>query len=150
MSFFKPHVSFCLNFATPFSVMAHISTEIFKLKHYILWSKRAHQWTIFRLLGALMKVHLIPHAIFDTTRPGFIQILHHYSVSWKITPVYFFSSNLIYFGQKHPIQVKFLDFWVDGWKFTKFIMSYLKPQASFFLNFASHFNVMGDKSSVLL
>ena len=150
MSFFNPQVSFCLNFATPFSVMTHNSSEIFKLKQYILWSKKAHQWTTFRLLGALMKVHLIHHAIFETTRPGFIQILHHYSVSWKITPLYFFSSNLIYFGQKQPIQVKFSDFWVDGWKFPKFLMSYLKPQVIFSLNFASHFNVTGDKSSVLL
>ena len=27
----------------------------------------------------------IPHAIFETTRSGFIQILHQCSVSWKIT-----------------------------------------------------------------
>ena len=91
----------------------------------------------------LMKVYPIRHANFETTRPGFIQILHHCSVSWKITPLYFFSSNLIYLGQK------LLDFWVVGWKFTKFLMSYLKPQVSFSLNFASLFNVMGDKSSVL-
>ena len=43
----------------------------------------------------------------------------------------FFSSNLIYFGQKYQIGVKFLDFWVVGWKFTKFLMSYLKLQVSF-------------------
>ena len=28
------------------------------------------------------------------------QILHHCLVSWKITPLYFFSSNLIYSGQE--------------------------------------------------
>ena len=75
--------------------------------------------------------------------------LHHCSVSWTITPLYFFSLNLIYFGQKLPIEVKFSDFWVVGWKFTKFLKSYLKPQVSFSLNFASLFNLMGDKSSVL-
>ena len=69
-----------------------------------------------------MKVHLIPHVIFETTRLGFFQILHHWSVLWKITPLYFFSSNLIYFGQNLS------DFWVVGWKFTEFPMSYLKPQ----------------------
>ena len=52
----------------------------------------------FRLLNALMKVHPIPHAIFETARSGFIQILYHCLVSWKITPLYFFSSNSIYFG----------------------------------------------------
>ena len=81
-----------------------------------------------------------------TTRSGFIQILHHRSVSWKISPLYFFSSNIIHFGQKQPIEVKFVGFWVFGWKFTKFLMSNLKVnrQVSFSLNFASLFNVMGD------
>ena len=140
MSFFKPQVSFPLNFASPFSFMAHNPSETFKLKRYMLWTKRVHQWTVFQ---TVMKVHPIPHAIFETTRSGFIQILHHCSVSWKITLLYFFSSNIIYFGQKLS------NFWVVGWKFTKFLMSYLKPQVSFSLNFASLFNIMGDKSSVL-
>ena len=96
-----------------------------------------------------MKVHPIFHVIFETTRSGFIQILHHGSVSWKITPLYFSSSNLIYFEQKEPIKVKVSDFGVVGWKFPKFPMSYLKPQVSFSLNFASLFSVMRDKSSVL-
>ena len=70
MSFFNPQVSFRLNFATPFSVMTHNSSESF----YMLWTKRAYQCTIFRLLGALMmKVHPIPHAIFETTRSGFFK-----------------------------------------------------------------------------
>ena len=30
----------------------------------------------------------------------FLQILHQYSVPLNITPLYFFSSNIIYFGQK--------------------------------------------------
>ena len=66
----SPH----LDFATPFSVMTHNSSEIFHLKQYMLWTKRAHQCTIFRLLGALMtKAHLIPHAIFKATRLGFFE-----------------------------------------------------------------------------
>ena len=96
----KPQVGFPLNFALTFSVMTHNLSEIFYLKHYILRTKRAHQCTIFRFLSALMKVYPIPHAIFEIKRSGFIQILHHYSVSRKITPLNFFSSKLIYFGQK--------------------------------------------------
>ena len=70
MSFFNPQVSFRLNFATPFSVMTHNSSESF----YMLWTKRAYQCTIFRLLGALMmKVHPILHAIFETTMSGFLK-----------------------------------------------------------------------------
>ena len=42
----------------------------------------------------------------------FLQILHHSSVSWDITPLYFFSWNFIYFQQKDPIKVQI---W---WNFT--------------------------------
>ena len=133
----------------------------------MLWTKSAHQCAIFRLLGALRKVHTIPHTIFETTRSGFIQILHHCSVSWKITPLYFCCSNQVYFGQKEPIENKFSDVWVVGWKLIKFLISYLKPWGSFenfecsglnspncchlwnhkwvfFSNFASLFSVMRD------
>ena len=50
-----------------------------------------------------MKVHTVPYGILGTTRSGSIQIiLHHCSVSWKITPLYFLSWNLIWFVQKEP------------------------------------------------
>ena len=84
----------------------------------MLWTKRAHQCTIFRLLGALMKVHPIPHAIFETTRSGFIQILHHCSVSWKITPLYFFSSNLLS-GWLKIYQIPYVIFETKGQFFFK-------------------------------
>ena len=45
--------------------------------------------------------------------------------------------------------MKFSDFWVVGWKSTKFIMSYLRPQFIFSLNFASLFSFMRDNSSLL-
>ena len=93
MSFFKPQVSFRLNFATRFSV---IPLKFSNWNSVCFRQKECINVQFFRLLGAVMKVHLILHAIFETTRSGFIQILHHCSVSWKITPLYFFSSNLIY------------------------------------------------------
>ena len=64
-----------------------------------------------KLLSVLMKIHPIPHAIFETTRSGFIQILHHCSVPWK-TPLHFSSSNLIYFWQNSPSK---LNFWTFEW-----------------------------------
>ena len=36
------------------------------------------------------------------------QILHHSSVLWHITPLYFFGSNIIYFRQKQHIKVHIL------------------------------------------
>ena len=116
-----------------------MSWHIIPLKFYkwnviCLWQKEPISIQFSRLLGVLMKVHPIRHASFETTRSAFIQILHHCSVSWKITPLYFFSPNLIYFGQKYPFQVKFSDFWVVGGKLFQFLMSYLKPLVSFYLN----------------
>ena len=110
MSFFKPQVSFPLNFISPFSVMTHNSSEILYLKHYMFWTKRVHPSTIF-------------------IRFGFIQILHRCPVPWKKAALYFFSSNLLYFEQKW---LGSKDFWMVGWKFTKFLISYLKP-SQFFL-----------------
>ena len=36
----------------------------------MLLTKRAYQCTIFQNLSALMKVHPLSHAIFETARPG--------------------------------------------------------------------------------
>ena len=86
----------------------------------------------FRFLSALMKVHTIPRGIFETTSSALIQLLYHCSVSWKVTPLYFCSSNLVYFGQEEPITKKFSDFWVVGWTITNFLKTCLKPQVSCF------------------
>ena len=121
MSFFNPEVSFRWNFTTNFSVMIHNSSEMLYLKQYMFWTERTHQCTIFRLIGALMKFHPIPHSIFGTTSSGLVQILHHCSVSWYITPpyffswtcasreiclLYFFSWTFIWFLQKEPTTVQ--------------------------------------------
>ena len=37
------------------------------------------------------------------------QILHYYSVSWKITLFYFFRSCVVYFAQKGPIKVQMFE-----------------------------------------
>ena len=87
---------------------------------------------------------------FPNHKSVFLQILHHSSVSWKITPLYFVSSNNIYFVQKEPIKVKFFwDFQVLRSKFVKFLMSILKQQVDSSPNFVSLFSVMKDNSSVL-
>ena len=38
-----------------------------------------------------------------------LQILYPFSVSWKIIPLYFFSSNNIDFAQKEPIKMKIFE-----------------------------------------
>ena len=99
-------------------------------------------------MSALIKVHQIPRASFETTRSRFFQILHHCSVPWKITPLFFYLKPL-YLGEKEPVQVEFSNFWVIGWKFTKLLMSCLELQVSFSLNFGSLFSIMRGNSSVL-
>ena len=146
MSFFKPRVSFPLKFVMSWHM---ISIKCSSWNIICFRQKEPIKVPFFRLLKALMKVHPIPHTIFETTRSGFIQTLHHRSVSWKITLLYFCCSNFIYFGQKETIEKKFSDFWVVGSKFTKFLMSYLKAQVLFSSNFISLFNVMKNNSSVL-
>ena len=107
-----------------------------------------------------MKVHPIPQAIIETKRSGFIQILHYCSVSWKTTPLYFCSLNVLLWFWTFVLlwfepcilwtkRAHWTDFWVVWWKCTKFLMWRLKPQVSFSLNFASLFNVVRDNSSVL-
>ena len=54
-----------------------------------------------------MKVHPIPHAILETTRPGFIQILHLCSVSWKITPLYFLAQTSYTLDKNSPSKWNF-------------------------------------------
>ena len=81
MLFFKPQVRFPLNIATP--IIIYNSPEIFYLKQYSFVHKEPINVQFIRLLGALMNIHpcQISHPIFETLRPGLIQILHHCSVS---------------------------------------------------------------------
>ena len=46
-----------------------------------------------------MKVHAIPHVIFETIRSEFFQILHQLLSVMKDNSTVFVSSNLIYFRQ---------------------------------------------------
>ena len=46
---------------------------------------------------------------FSNHQPVFLQILYHSSMSSKMTPLYFFGSNIIYFAQKEHIKVKIFE-----------------------------------------
>ena len=71
-------------------------------------------------------------------------------MSWEITLLRFFSWNFIYAIDKSSTsKCKFSDFPLLALKFTKFIISFLKPRASFSSNFASLSTLMRDNSSVL-
>ena len=49
--------------------------------------------------------------------------------------IFFLARTFILWTKRAP-KVKFSDFWVFGWKFTKYLMLCLKLQVSFYLDFA--------------
>ena len=87
--------------------------------------------------------HLSHHKSF------FLQSLHRSSVWWSVTPLYFFSSSIIYFGQKKPIKVQLLRLSSIGSKLVKLLMSFFKVQVSSYSSFALFFCVMTHNPSVL-
>ena len=78
-----------------------------------------------------------------------LQIFYPSSVLWRITPLYFFSSNIIYYAQKEHIKMKMSEsFKCSGQNSSEFLMSILKWQVNSSSNFASFFNVMTHNFSV--
>ena len=57
------------------------------------------------LLSAQVDICQIPYANFQNNKLIPLQILYPPSVSWKITRLYFFSSNSIYFARKEDIKM---------------------------------------------
>ena len=131
------------------SVSWHIIPLKFSNWSITLQTKEAHHITNFQIFEC-----------FNESSPNSsYQFLNHkvkvysnfvslFSVTKDNSSVFFLSQTL-YSGQKEPIEVKFSDFWVFGWKFTKVLLAYLKLQVSFSLNFPSLFSVMRDNSSLL-
>ena len=81
-----------------------------------------------------------------------LQSFYPSSLSWRITPLYFFGSNNIYFAHKEPIKVKIFEtFECSGQNLTnsicKFLNDKLIPLQIF--RFVSLFNFMKGNFSVL-
>ena len=105
-SVLKQQVNFFSRFASYFIFLTHNSSVNFQLINFILSTKVSHQIPNFETFKCSSEnlsnfsCHFLNHKLV------FLQILHHSSVSWKITPLFFFSWNNIYFSQKEPIKVK--------------------------------------------
>ena len=69
-----------------------------KIQIFLLWIKRPNKSPNFETF--LCTGENVPNH-----NSAFLEVLHHSLVPWKTTPLYFFSLNIIYFGQKHPINV---------------------------------------------
>ena len=125
MSILKRQVSSSWIFVSLFIVMTHNSTVNLKLIHFLLWTKISYQSSNFDTFKCSGENLQTSSCHFPSNKPVFLQILHQSSVSWKITRLYFFSSNKIYFAQKEPIK----------WKFLRLLSAWLKfcqiPYANF-------------------
>ena len=85
--------------------MTHNSTANLKLLYFLLWTKGSYQSSNFDTFECSGENLQNSSCHFPSNKSVFLQILHHSSMSWKITPLYFFSSNNIYFAQKEPIKM---------------------------------------------
>ena len=127
MSFSKQQVSFSSNFVSLFSFMKDNSSVLFNSNNIYFAQKEPIKVKIFETFECSGQNLSNSLCQFWNDKSIPLQILYPSSVSWKITPLYFFSSNNIYFAQKEPIKVKIFE----------------TP------NFVSLFNFMEDNSFVL-
>ena len=95
-------------FALFFIVMTHNSLVNVKLIYFLLSIKRSHKVPIFSPLNVLWQTFAKFLMLFLKAQFSFASI-HQYSVPSNITPLYFFSSNIIYFGQKQSIKVQIFE-----------------------------------------
>ena len=119
--------------------MTHNSSVNFKLIHILLWIKGSQQSPNFETFKCSGEILSYSSCHFPNHKSVFLQILHHSSVLWKMTCLYFFWSNFIYFAQKESIKVEIWEFRVIRSKFTKFL-SYLSNK-SVFLQILHHSSV---------
>ena len=91
------------NFALFFIVMTHNSSANFKVMPFLLLTKGSHQSPNFDTFKCSGENSPNFSSFFSNHKSVFLQNLHISSVSWKITPLYFCSSNNTYFDHKEPI-----------------------------------------------
>ena len=77
--------------------------------HFLLWKKGSHQSPNFDTSKCFGEN--LPNSSYQLPnhKSVFLQTLYDSLVSWKIAPLYFFRSNVIYFAQKEPIKVQIFE-----------------------------------------
>ena len=109
MSILKREANSSSNFASFFFVMKNNSSVNFKLIDSLLWIKGSRQSANFETFECFGKNLPNSSCYFPNRRSVFLQILLHPPVSWNISPLYFFSLNIIYFVQKETIKVQIIE-----------------------------------------
>ena len=107
---------------------------------YTLLIRSPLKWKSLRLSSAWVKFCQIPYANFETRSRFLSKFCIPLPVSWKITPLYFFSSSNIYFARKEPIKMKifqtfqwlgqnFSNFFCQFWSNTSIPLQILYPSS---------------------
>ena len=107
---------------------------------YTLLKRSPLKWKFLRFSSARVKFCQIPYANFETRSRFLSKFCIPLPVSWKITPLYFFSSSNIYFSQKELIKMKifqtfewlgqnFSNFFCQFWSNTSIPLQILYPSS---------------------
>ena len=104
---------------------------------------------IFRLSTAQVKVHQIPHVIFQTKTQFFFKVCIFFQLHERSFFCIFSVETLYAIDKSSTLKCNFSDLPVLALKFTKFLMSFLEPRVSFSSNFAPLFRVLMHNCSVL-
>ena len=81
-------------FVSFFIVMTHDSPVNFKLIYFQLWTKDSHQSPKFETFKCSGENMQNSSRSFLNYKFVYLKILHHSLVSWKVTPLYFFRSDI--------------------------------------------------------
>ena len=73
--------------------------------HFLFWTKGSHQSPNFDSSNCSGEKLPNSSCYFSNHKSLLLQTLHDTTLSWKIIPLYFFRSNIIYFAQKVSIKV---------------------------------------------
>ena len=103
--FSKAQVSFCSNFASLSSVMKGNFSVLFQVKHYRKGPTKVQIFETFECSDRNS-----PNSChFWNSKSVLLQIFYQSSVPSNITPLFFLSWSIIYFGQKQPIKVQIFE-----------------------------------------
>ena len=129
-----------------FIVMTHNSSVNSKLIHFLFLTKGSHGSPNFDTFQCSGKNLINSSCYFSNHKSVFLQILHHSSLSWKITPLYFFRSNIKYLNTLHNRNqskctfVRLLSAWIKIHQ----IMVIFETTSQFFFKFC--ITLQGDET----
>ena len=145
MSFSKPQVSFSSNFASLSNVMKDNSSIFLGQKLPEKTNQSANFWDFWELGSKFTKFL----SFFETANQFSFKFFYQswVSVPSNITPLYFLSWSIVYFGQKQPIKVQIFEiFESSDQNLITFSCQFWTSQ--FLFKFASFFIVITHNSPV--